>query len=75
MLGIGDKIQQGSAGSRVFSVDVIQTLNLYGKAFIMPAIKGPGIKKAIMEHVEEKRPAVSKYTMTSRKDTPRHSRW
>ena len=49
-----------------FSVDVIQTLNLYGKVFIMPAIKGPGIKKAIMEHVEEKRPAVSKYTMTSR---------
>ena len=25
-----------------FSVDVIQTLNLHGKAFIMPAIKGPG---------------------------------
>ena len=49
-----------------FSVDVIQTLNLHGKAFIMPAIKGPGIKKAIMEHVDEKRPAVSKYTMTSR---------
>ena len=49
-----------------FSVDVIQTLNLHGKAFIMPAIKGPGIKKAIMEHVKEKRPAVSKYTMTSR---------
>ena len=49
-----------------FSVDVIQTLNHYGKAFIMPAIKGPGIRKAIMEHVKEKRPAVSKYTMTSR---------
>ena len=49
-----------------FSVDVIQILNLHGKAFIMPAIKGPGIKKAIMEHVKEKRPAVSKYTMTSR---------
>ena len=46
-----------------FSVDVIQTLNLHGKAFIMPAIKGPGIKKAIMEHVKEKRPAVSKYTI------------
>ena len=44
---------------------MIQTLNLHGKAFIMPAIKGPGIKKAIMEHVKEKRPAVSKYTMTS----------
>ena len=49
-----------------FSVDVIQTLNLHGKAFIMPAIKGPGIKKAIIEHVKEKRPAVSEYTMTSR---------
>ena len=49
-----------------FSVDVIQILSLHGKAFIMPAIKGPGIKKAIMEHVKEKRPAVSKYTMTSR---------
>ena len=49
-----------------FSVDVIQTLNLYGKAFIMPAIKGPGIKKAIMEHANKKRPAVSEYTMTSR---------
>ena len=32
----------------------------------MPAIKEPGIRKAIMEHVGEKRPAVSKYTMTSR---------
>ena len=49
-----------------FSVDVIQTLNLYGKAFIMPAVKGPGIKKAIMEHANKKRPAVSEYTMTSR---------
>ena len=49
-----------------FSVDVIQTLNLYGKAFIMPAIKGPRTKKAIMEHANKKRPAVSEYTMTSR---------
>ena len=44
---------------------MIQTLNLYGKALIMPAIKGPGIKKAIMEHANKKRPAVSEYTMTS----------
>ena len=49
-----------------FSAGVIQTLNLYGKAFIMPATKGPGIKKAIMEHANKKRPAVSEYIMTSR---------
>ena len=45
---------------------MIQTLNLYGKAFIMHAIKGSGIKKVIMEHANKKRPAVSEYTMTSR---------
>ena len=49
-----------------FSVEVITELQMLKIRFLMPAVKTPGIKRAIEEFIDKKRKAVSKYTMTSR---------
>ena len=49
-----------------FSVEVITELQMLKIRFLMPAVKTPGIKRAIEEFIGKKRKAVSKYTMTSR---------
>ncbi len=45
-----------------FSVDVMDAIYGTGFAFIMPAVKTPGIKQAIVQRACGKRKAVSKYT-------------
>ena len=48
-----------------FSVDVMDAISEPGFAFIMPAVKTPGIKRAIVQRARGKRKAVSRYTMRS----------
>ena len=50
---------------RGFSVEVITELQMRKIRFRMPAVKTPGIKRAIEEIIKKKRKAVSKYAMTS----------
>ena len=48
-----------------YSVAVMKTLRMFGQNFIMPAVQNKGTNRAIKEHQEGKRGAVSEYTMKS----------
>ncbi len=48
-----------------YSVAVMKTLRELGQNFIMPAVQNKGTNRAIKEHQEGKRGAVSEYTMKS----------
>ena len=48
-----------------FSVGVIHQLKQKQLKFLMPAVKTPGIKKAILQHVDGNRKSVSEYRIHS----------
>ena len=49
-----------------YSVDWINFMKRDGRKFVMPAVKNPRIKKAILEHHEGKRDAASTFTMSNK---------
>ena len=48
-----------------FKISVINELDARGIPYVMPAVKTPGIEKALAEHVSGLRAAVSKYVLRS----------
>ncbi len=48
-----------------YSVDVLNTINNAGLRFMTPAVCTKGVERAIQEHIDGHRDAVSKYTISS----------
>jgi len=47
------------------AVDVLRTVSWTGLRFLVPAVRTPGVKRAMQEYVDGRRDAVSTYAMAS----------